>query len=263
MNRTKEEWIRHVLQTARRQECTSIFEGPLAGSGTAVVLAPHPDDPDASAVFQRMLFRGGWSVRWIILTSGWSGVSDEFAGPSKRTKALVRRQEQAESARLFGLNNNSLVFMDLPETLEGDLADDRMGFALMTERLVAEDPDIAILPWGRDSNYTHRLVYEWFQRWRAASPKPVVAFLSEDPKSFDFAPHLRVSFDEQSARWKESLLECHRSQTQRNLLTRGHRFSDRILSMNRRAANGTNFYAERFRLSKGPVIRGRTASNTK
>lgn len=218
---------------------------PLPGSGMVVILAPHPDDPDACAVFQRMLQLGGWDIQWIILTTGWSGVRDEFVGPDKQAKAERRRREQLESARLFGID--SVTFLNLPETADGELADDPAGYALMVKHL--DNPDIVIVPWGQDTNPTHRLAYEWFTRWKEG--RAVTAFFAEDPKSHDFWPHLNVMFDEEVAAWKASLLECHRSQTDRNLATRGMTFSERILSVN---LQSPGVYRERYRIGGKPVF---------
>lgn len=229
------DWLEQAQEAARAEECLSLEYGPLPGGGSVVVVAPHPDDPDACAVFQRMLLEGGWEIWWVVLTSGWSGVRDEFAGPDRQAKADCRRKEQLESAKLFGIED--VTFLDLPETEEGELAD---GYELMVLEL--GDPDIVILPWGQDSNPTHRLAYEWFMRWQ--SDRPVTAIFAEDPKSLDFQPHLEVAFDEETAAWKAALLECHRSQTDRNLATRGITFSERILSMNRRETG----FAERYRI---------------
>lgn len=225
-------------QLAQAKDCLCWEYASLPGSGKVVVLAPHPDDPDACAVFQKMLRLGGWEIRWLILTSGWSGVRDEFA-VGKEAKASCRRREQLESAKLFGIE--SVTFLDLPETEDGDLAG---GYETMVEHL--GNPDIVILPWGQDTNPTHRLTYEWFMRWRRG--ESVTAFFAEDPKSLDFIPHLEIVFDEELAAWKSALLECHRSQTDRNLATRGITFSERILSMNR--TSGENgLYVERYRVS--------------
>ena len=70
-----------------------------------------------------------------------------------------------------------------------------------------------------------------------------MALGNEDPKTQDFHPNVEVVFGEEEARWKASLLECHRSQSARNQATRGITFAERILGINRRA-DGT--YSERF-----------------
>lgn len=230
-------------QLAQAKDCLCWEYAPLPGSGKVIVLAPHPDDPDAWPVFQRMLREGGYTIRWLILTSGWSGVRDEFAGPDKEAKAACRRREQLESARLFGID--SVTFLDLPETEDGELADDPEGYEQLMKHL--GNPDVVILPWGQDTNPTHRLTYEWFERWRRG--KSVTAFFSEDPKSLDFIPHLEIVFDEEMAAWKATLLECHHSQTDRNLAIRGYTFSERILSMNHRSAGENGLYVERYRVS--------------
>ena len=235
------DWLKQAQEAARAEECLSLEYGPLPGRGSVVVVAPHPDDPDACAVFQRMLLLGGYTIRWIILTTGWSGVRDEFAGPDREAKAACRRLEQMQSERILGID--SAIFLNLPETDDGELNDDLLGYARLAFLLDVDRPDIVILPWGKDTNATHRLTYEWFERWRRG--KSVTAFFSEDPKSLDFNAHLEVAFDEETAAWKASLLECHRSQTDRNLATRGITFSERILSMNRRETG----FAERYRVS--------------
>jgi len=242
-------WLECAKEDAHRDECLDIGEEGLPGSGRVVILAPHPDDPEVSAVFQRTLVRGGWSVRWIILTSAWSGVRDEFVGSDKAAKGAARRVEQTESARLFGLDPDELVFMDLPEIEDGSLAEIPESFERMSEKLDRESPDIVILPWGMDSNPTHGLVFRWFEKWREGHGG-VTAFYQQDPKSVDFTPHLRVLFDEESACWKASLLECHRSQTERNTATRGITFSERILAVHRQAAEGSGKpYVEAYRVS--------------
>ena len=89
------------------------------GSGVALALAPHPDDPDAIAVTLRLLADRGWEMHWAVVTSGWSGVSDNFCGPDRRMKAEARQAEQRESARLFGLPEDRLRFLETEETGRG------------------------------------------------------------------------------------------------------------------------------------------------
>jgi len=236
------DWLEQAKKAARTEECLSLEYGPLPGRGSVVMLAPHPDDPDTCAVFQKMLQLGGWEIWWVVLTSGWSGVRDEFAGTDKEAKTACRWQEQLDSCHLFGLNEDWYEFLGLPETDDGELADNLASYRHFASDLNELAPDIVILPWGKDTNATHRLTYEWFMRWRA--DRPVTAFFAEDPKSLDFTPHLEIVFDEETAAWKASLLECHRSQTDRNLATRGITFSERILSVNRRETG----FVERYRI---------------
>lgn len=209
----------------------------------ALALAPHPDDPDAIAVTLRLLAEMGWEMHWTVVTSGWSGVSDDLRGPDRRVKAEARQAEQLESARLFGLPDDRLRFLEAEETEEGELAPTPENQRALNSLLDAIQPDLVLLPHRNDSNPTHRLVYEWFAQWADAQPRPIVALGNEDPKTQGFDPNVEVLFGEEEARWKASLLECHRSQSARNQATRGVTFAERILGTNRRA-DGT--YSERF-----------------
>jgi LmbE family N-acetylglucosaminyl deacetylase len=209
----------------------------------ALALAPHPDDPDAIAVTLRLLADQGWEMHWAVVTSGWSGVRDDFCGPDRRMKAETRMAEQRESARLFGLPEDRLRFLETRDTDEGELARTDDNQRLVTSLLDTLQPDVVLLPHRKDSNPTHRLVYEWFAEWADSITRPLLALGNEDPKSVDFHPNVEVVFGEEEALWKASLLECHRSQSARNQATRGITFAERILGMNRRA-DGT--YSERF-----------------
>lgn len=246
----QQELLRKAIQAARSGSYISIDDHPIARPGKAIVLAPHPDDPESSAVFQRMLLRGGWDIRWIILTSAWSSVRDDFAGPGKEAKASVRRTEQTESARLFGIDKESLSFLNLPETPDGELEDTAESYSIIADILSEAHPQIIIIPWGKDTNPTHRLVHQWLEKWLENCFHPVIALFCEDPKSLDFAPHLSVRYDEDTARWKALLLDCHKSQTHRNMVTRGLTFSERIIATNISTSDdGRVCYSERYRLS--------------
>lgn len=209
----------------------------------ALALAPHPDDPEAIAVTLRLLADSGWEMYWAVVTSGWSGVSDDFCGPDRRMKAEVRKDEQRESARLFGLPPDKLSFLEAEETEEGELSPTEANRRAVTSLLDALQPDLVLLPHRKDSNPTHRLVYDWFAQWADSVTRPLLALGNEDPKSEDFHPNVEVTFGEDEALWKASLLECHRSQSARNQATRGITFAERVLGTNRRP-DGT--YSERF-----------------
>ena len=80
------EWVREL----RQPECMRLADPVVWGRGIALALAPHPDDPDAIAVTLRLLADRGWEMHWAVVTSGWSGVSDDFCGPYRRMKAEAR-----------------------------------------------------------------------------------------------------------------------------------------------------------------------------
>lgn len=147
---------------------------------------------------------------------------------------------------MFGLDAGDLTFLNLPETPDGELDDLPESYQVMAGVLDKARPRIVICPWGKDTNLTHRLVYRWLRQWLEACPHSVIVFASEDPKSLDFSPNLSVHFDESTARWKSSLLECHKSQTERNMATRGCTFSQRILAVNATGSDEDGGYAERY-----------------
>ena len=216
----------------------------------ALALAPHPDDPDAIAVTLRLLADMGWEMHWAVVTSGWSGVGDDFRGPDRRMKIEARQAEQRDSARIFGLPEDRLCFLNAEETNDGELAPTPENRRLINSILDALQPDLVLLPHGSDTNPTHRLVYAWFAEWSDVQNRPILALGNEDPKTQDFEPNVEVLFGEEEALWKESLLECHRSQSARNQAIRGITFAQRILQTNRRpdGSHSERFEALRWRI---------------
>ena len=159
---------------------------------------------------------------------------------------MYKRQEQRDSARLFGLPDDRLTFLGLTENTRGEMEKTSANRSRLIAALDSVAPDLVILPHRHDSNATHRLVYEWFASWADGWHDPVIALGNEDPKTRDLHPNAQVVFDEVRAEWKALLLECHRSQSVRNLATRGITFAERILSVNRSALG---VYAERFEVA--------------
>jgi LmbE family N-acetylglucosaminyl deacetylase len=246
---SSQNWLEDLCHAVRAGQCLDLTNPMPWGGGIALALAPHPDDTEAIAVTLRLLAANGWQLRWAIVTSGWSGVRDDFVGPDKAAKAAARKWEQQAAAQLFGLPASCLKFLELEETEDGALAPTSANRERLFARLNQTAPDLVLLPWRLDANASHRLVHEWFAEWAADWPRPVVALGNEDPKTREFQPHLRVVFDEPMARWKEKLLEYHRSQSARNLATRGHTLAARVLTVNR-AVPGIpdGHYAERFQV---------------
>ncbi len=225
-------------------------EQPLPGSGHALALAPHPDDPDAIAVSLRLLARGGWRLTWAILTRAWSGVQDDFVGTSVEAKANVREAEQQAAARSFGLPTERLLFLRLAEDTRGDLAENDSNRQRLFSFLNELAPDLVLLPAPEDTNRTHRLTYRWLADWASAASHPVIALGNEDPKTTTFRADFQVVFGAETAAWKAELLECHRSQSSRNRATRGITFAERILGVNRACSGlAPGEYAERFQVA--------------
>ena len=173
----------------------------LTGGGRALVLAPHPDDPEAVAVTLRLLVECGWQQHWYIVTSASSGVLDSFVGNDKSTKAAAREVEQRNAAAHFGLPTENLLFLHLAEDTKGELDDTVENKHLLHEALDNYQPQLVILPIA-DTNPTHRLVAEWFMAWTNSQHRHIVAFFNEDPKTESMRIDIIVPFDEGLADWK-------------------------------------------------------------
>lgn len=222
-------------------------EVPAPRSGSVLVLAPHPDDPESAAITCRLLARSGLTIHFTICCLSPAGVQDEYAlsQPTdveeslNTVKAQIRRREQQRSAALFGLPEERLTFLLIGDDRELDTPENR---ARVQDHIGALSPDIVILPSGADTNRTHRWVCEVFRRTAAdlvsQDDRSICGFYIEDPKTTQIRPDLVVLFDEKAADWKRELLRCHDSQQQRNLRERGSGFDQRILSVNRARRQG-------------------------
>lgn len=237
------DWIERIISARKAGESLVIPDSPLPGNGIALSLAPHPDDPDAAGVMLRALMQGGWQLYWSIVASGWSGVEDGYVGPDTSVKISLREEEQRASARFFGLPAGHLAFLRLSETTDtGKIIDDPANQHIIDSHLDELQPDLVVLPQGDDSHPDHRLVYRWLNGWVQRQHRRIVILGNEDPKTRSLHPDLLLTFGEETAAWKSTLLECHRSQSARNQATRGITFAQRILGVNWHEDG----YAERY-----------------
>lgn len=216
---------------------------------TVLALAPHPDDPDSIAVTLRVLATAGCRVSYLIVSSSYGGVSGGYAlkyavengepteGDVKACKAKLRREEQLESARMAGFVGDRVQFLTVEEGERGNLAESDRNRKIIEQALAAADPDIALMPYGEDTNSAHVLVYRYFResafKLSKRRKRPILGLYNRDPKTINITEQLVVPFDGEAARWKASLLRAHRSQHERNLEERGYGFDERILRTNR------------------------------
>ncbi|MCX7886613.1 MAG: PIG-L family deacetylase [Verrucomicrobiae bacterium] len=191
-----------------------------------LVLSPHPDDFDAVAVTMRFFHQRGDLIYVAVLSGSAGGVLDSFC-PAVN-KVAVREQEQRASIRFFGLPEQSLTFLRLPEDAEGHLIENPDA---VRREIEVFQPTLVVLPHYNDTNAGHRRAYAMFRKVSA-----VPALLFQDPKTTEFRCDLYMPFDDATADWKRKLLLHHRSQDHRNRTLRGHGFDDRILNVNRSAA---------------------------
>ncbi len=217
-----------------------------------LVLAPHPDDFDAIAVTMRFFKRNGNNIQLSVITSSASGVEDSFCSPpTKDEKARIRECEQKASWRKFGLPDADLRFLRMPENDEGHPVESQESCAFLSAHLSEILPDLIFLPHGNDTNAGHRFAFAMLERHISRTGSEAIAFLNRDPKTISMKSDLYVFFGEQDAAWKSELLRCHQSQQRRNLNMRGYGLDERILRVNRAAADeipGRGPYAEVYEI---------------
>jgi len=194
----------------------------------------------------------GNPIDLAVLTSGASGVEDDFAPHLTRlTKAALREQEQMASCRFFGLPPERLTFLRLAEDEAGHPEVSGENLACLKAWWDAHSPELVFLPHGNDTNPGHQRTYLFFRRIMEADPRDVVALLNRDPKTIEMRLDVVTEFEETDAIWKGTLLRLHRTQHERNLRRRQHGFDERVLRVNRQAARelgGGAAYAEVFEL---------------
>lgn len=216
---------------------------------TVLVLAPHPDDFDAICASLRYLHGQGHALHLAVLTHGASGVEDGFAGATDdAAKAMLREAEQRESCAAFGLPPQRLHFLRLWES-----GSDAQDLVRLQDWLAARPADLLFMPHGNDSNRTHRRTFEAVCAIADRQQSTAWACLNEDAKTQQMRVDLHFEFGESDAAWKGGLLRCHRSQQERNLRTRRTGFDERVLQVNRRAAQALGSplpYAEVFELMR-------------
>jgi LmbE family N-acetylglucosaminyl deacetylase len=225
---------------------------PLPADLRVVVLAPHPDDFDAIGITMRTLQENGNPIDVAVLSSGASGVEDDFAPKlTLQGKAAIREQEQRASCKFFGLPPERLTFLRLEEDAEGHLEDSEQNLKRLRAYWNTHLPDLVFLPHGNDTNASHQRTYRMFRRLMEAEPRSVLALLNRDPKTIEMRQDVYSVFGESEALWKGTLLRFHQTQHARNLRTRQHGFDERILWVNRQTARelgGAAAYAEVFEL---------------
>jgi LmbE family N-acetylglucosaminyl deacetylase len=225
---------------------------PCPPEARILVLAPHPDDFDAVGVTLRFFRDRGNEILLSVMSPSSSGVEDGFCSPcTPENKAFVREQEQRASCRIFGLPAHRLEFLRLREDESGHLHDGEDNYARLRMHLDGIRPDLVFMPHGNDSNPGHCAAFRMLRRFARQADRPVAAFLNRDPKTLRMRPDFFTVFGEEEARWKAGLLQCHLSQHQRNLNTRGYGLDERILRVNRKDAAllpGRPAYAEVFEI---------------
>lgn len=214
------------------------------------VIAPHPDDFDAIAVSLKMFEKLHYSIEVYVLSGGSKGVQDVFVNSNDwDIKAKVREQEQLKSTRLFGLNDEKVHFLRLPEAEDGELNDRPESQRILAEAIIDDAPSIWCLPYGQDTNTAHQRTYRMAKSLAQQYQHPILLLCNKDAKTLTFETHYFMEFGESEAQWKGQLLRCHQSQQSRNINIRGYGFDERVLRFNRATAQALNTkepYTEAF-----------------
>lgn len=215
------------------------FVEALENGGNVLVLSPHPSDAERSAICLKRLMDRNWKISNCVCTQGIAGVLDRYVkengnqGDDGQIKAMIRRNETLESARLLGLTEDAVEFLwdENGNVGRGDPVADA---EIIENLLAAKSPDIVMLPSGNDENQTHRGVYQAFRRAMNSKPtgRPLLVLYHEDPKTIRMDPDLYVWFNRDESRFKSDLLMVHDSQQQRRMERAGEGLDDRILRCN-------------------------------
>jgi len=223
----------------------------LSNTTRVLVLAPHPDDFDAIGVTLRILHTMGCPIFVAVLSGSASGVLDSFAGADSAAKIKTREKEQRKSVEFFGLPQENLSFLRLPEDADGDPVENEASETTIRELATLISPDVVFLPHGNDTNRGHQRNFTMFRRTAFALSRPLQAFYIRDPKTTQIHTNVYTAFGEEEAQWKRKLLLHHDSQEHRNRELRGAGFDDRLINVNRSIASDLKIdqpYAEAFEL---------------
>jgi len=223
----------------------SVEDIDLKSGGTAHVFAPHPDDFDAIAVTMKFLLSLRWKIVLSVMTGGENGVIDGYKGATSRDeKRDLRRQEQRDSCKAFGLAPECLNFLDLDHDETGLLQLNSANAELLNSQMNASDPQLLLMPHISDSNRTHQICAGLALHALSQKPRDLQIWFNRDEKTLEMQDELYTAFDERQAQWKAELLRLHSSQQHRNLELRGVGFDERVLDMNRRTANSLGLTAK-------------------
>ena len=228
-----------------------IVEGMIPDHLRVLVLAPHPDDFDAVGVTLRMLAENGNVIHVGVVRTG-SGVLEEYQpGLSLEGKTALREIEQRRSLGFFGLHEENMTFLDLERNDADQLTESAANFEALASFVEECAPQLIFMPHGNDSNHAHQTMCAMARQVAARHGHPLVFFLNRDVKTVAMHTDLYLPFGDEMGEWKAILLRFHDTQQQRNLVTRGYGFDERILNLNRLIARGLDIdfpYAEAFEL---------------
>ncbi len=128
---------------------------PIVPHGTALVIAPHPDDETlACGATIARLRASGQKVRVVVISDGASSTLQE----NQTTDQLrdVRRKETIQAASLLGVEESELVFLAYPDGRLGEHTA-KIGQDLRTQRDRCS-PAFILAPHEMDGHPDHKII---------------------------------------------------------------------------------------------------------
>lgn len=118
-----------------------------------IIVGPHPDDPELSmGVMEHLLSRFATSVQVISVTTGYNGVTDEYARIKLQLnedqvldtnlKAGIRIDEEKQAASILGVKSYDNLDITIPKLVEVNTDHEKSGVRLRFESRYGEiDPE--------------------------------------------------------------------------------------------------------------------------
>lgn len=175
-------------------QARSLRTGVISPDRRLLVLAPHPDDFDAIGVTLKFFFDRGNPLFVGVVPTG-SGIEDAYRpGLTLAGKTRLRKREQRNSLRFFGLPEDSLMFLNLERDDEDQALDHPANRDALKALVNTQRPDVVFLPHGNDTNSGHRAIYSLFSQVASDLESPLLALLNRDPKTITLRADLYMPF---------------------------------------------------------------------
>lgn len=191
-------------------------------AGSALVVAPHPDDETLGCGGAIALMRSlGYPVRVLVVSDGTLSHPRSLKYPPARLSALRQAETQAALAHL-GVKATDITFLQLPDgsipTVESP--DFQAAVARCRAYLAAWMPRAIFLPWRCDPHPDHRATWNLIQT--------ALATMNRSPRIieypiWDWDPEQRGAVTHQVVAWrldiqtvveqKQTAIAAYRSQT--------------------------------------------------
>jgi LmbE family N-acetylglucosaminyl deacetylase len=191
--------------------CFLIFGFIIQTHATIVVIAPHPDDAEASCGGLILnSIESGEDVIILTMTGGELGIY----GKNKKEALAIRTEEARKGANILGAK------VEFFGEIDASLSVDSAGLAKLKKILLRINPTVVLAPWPLDVHADHQA--SGLLAWRAFQDKLFTFELyfyetSNEPHtmSFQFFPSDYVDITKVMAKKEEAVFQ-HKSQSPEN-----------------------------------------------